>query len=130
MERFIQRLPFDIIINHIIPYTYNVQPKTLLEDIKHYYETKSILINDKLDINLVQREILAIFYLYEENLHNVLLRNIKYNLKKYHISNPNNNFMYKYSCPTKFNILWGLFTEMERTLFIDHIFQDTFFMVY
>jgi hypothetical protein len=130
MERLIERLPFDIIINHIIPYTYNVQPKTLLKDIKHYYETKSMLINEKFHIDQIQYEIVAVFYLYEENLHNVLLRNFTYNLKNYHISNHNNNFMYNYSNPAKFNILWGLFTEIERTMFYEHIVRDSFFMVY
>ena len=28
-----KRIPIDIIINHIIPYTYNIQQKILLEDI-------------------------------------------------------------------------------------------------
>ena len=28
-----KRIPIDIIINHIIPYTYNIQQKFLLEDI-------------------------------------------------------------------------------------------------
>jgi len=38
-----KKIPFDIIINQIIPYTYNIQPKSLLEDIKNYHTIKSIL---------------------------------------------------------------------------------------
>ena len=30
-----ERIPFDIIINHIIPYTYNVQSNILLENINY-----------------------------------------------------------------------------------------------
>jgi hypothetical protein len=33
-----KRIPINIIINHIIPYTYNIQPKFLLEDINSLLE--------------------------------------------------------------------------------------------
>jgi hypothetical protein len=42
MKDFIQKLPDDIILR-IIPYTYNFQNKNLLDDIKNYKETKTIL---------------------------------------------------------------------------------------
>lgn len=42
-----EKIPYDIIINHIIPYTYNIQPKILLEDIKNYYTIKSKIMDDK-----------------------------------------------------------------------------------
>jgi len=40
--RFIKRLPDDI-INYIIPYTYNLQCKSLLDDIQNYKIVKMIL---------------------------------------------------------------------------------------
>jgi hypothetical protein len=40
---FIKRLPDDI-INHIIPYTYNLQNKKLLEDIQNYKRVKGSLL--------------------------------------------------------------------------------------
>jgi len=42
MKDFIHRLPMDIVLQ-IIPYTYNVQDKDLLNDIVNYKETKSLL---------------------------------------------------------------------------------------
>jgi hypothetical protein len=43
-----EKIPVDIIINHIIPYTYFSQPKNLLEDITNYYEIKKILMDENL----------------------------------------------------------------------------------
>ena len=48
-----KRIPIDIIINHIIPYTYNIQPNLLLEDIKNYHKIKTILTDDKYDIDII-----------------------------------------------------------------------------
>ena len=50
-----ETLPFDIIINNIIPYTYNIQPSLLLEDIKNYYNIKKILMNEKYDTIIIKR---------------------------------------------------------------------------
>jgi len=45
MNELIDKLPMDI-INHIIPYTYCLQKKDLLADIKNYSETKTLLSNN------------------------------------------------------------------------------------
>jgi len=42
MKDFIQKLPIDIVLQ-IIPYTYNLQNKNLLDDIINYKETKTKL---------------------------------------------------------------------------------------
>jgi hypothetical protein len=44
MNHFIQRLPIDIILQ-IIPYTYNLQNKNLLNDIINYKETQLLLLD-------------------------------------------------------------------------------------
>jgi hypothetical protein len=44
MRELIQKLPLDIVLQ-IIPYTYRLQNKDLLNDIKNYSETKLFLMN-------------------------------------------------------------------------------------
>jgi hypothetical protein len=44
MRELIDKLPLDLVL-HIIPYTYCLQNKTLLHDIKNYAESKKILSN-------------------------------------------------------------------------------------
>ena len=114
-----ERIPIDIIINHIIPYTYNIQSNLLLEDIKNYHKIKTILINDKYDTDIIRHEILAIFYINEQKLNHILHRHFQINLKKYDY-----NIIYKYSQNTKFNILFGLFSKEERNYFSEYILKD------
>ena len=114
-----KRIPNDIIINHIIPYTYNIQPKLLLEDIKNYYKIRTILIDDKYDTDVIKHEILAVFYTNKQNLNNILHRHFQINLQNYDY-----NIIYKYSQNTTFNILFGLFSTEERTYFLEYILTD------
>jgi len=72
-----KRLPFDIIINNIIPYTYNVQSNVLLEDIKNYYTIKEMLMDEKYDIDIIRHEILAVFYDNNYKLSSILDRHFK-----------------------------------------------------
>ena len=115
-----ESLPFDIIINHIIPYTYNIQSKLLLEDIKNYYTIKEILLNYKYDTNIIKHEILAVFYDNKSLLSTILNRRFQFKFKNYDY-----NIIYKYpESNTRFNILFGLFTKEERQTFFEYIFQD------
>ena len=117
-----KRIPFDVIINHIIPYTYNVQSTILLEDIKNYYTIKEILMNKKYDTNMIKHEILALFYDNNSNLSTILYRHFQMKCKK-----KDCNIIYNFSYNKRFNILFGLFTKEERTLFLEHILQDNGF---
>ena len=110
-----KRIPIDIIINHIIPYTYNIQPNLLLEDIKNYHKIKTILLDDKYDIDVIKHEILSVFYSNKQKLTNILHR---------HFLNYDYNIIYEYSQNTKFNILFGLFSKEERTRFLEYIIKD------
>ena len=114
-----KRIPIDIIINHIIPYTYNIQPKLLLEDIKNYHKIRTILIDDKYDTDVIKHEILAVFYCNKQKLNNILHRHFQINLQNYDY-----NIIYKYSQNTTFNILFGLFSTEERTYFLEYILTD------
>ena len=112
-------IPIDIIINHIIPYTYNIQPKLLLEDIKNYHKIKTILMDDKYDTDVIKHEILAVFYCNKQKLNNILHRHFQINIQNYDY-----NIIYGYSQNTKFNILFGLFSIEERTHFSEYILND------
>ena len=111
-----ERIPFDIIINNIIPYTYNIQPKLLLEDIKNYYTIKLKLMDDKYDIFTVKLEILVFFYHKLTEFNNILNRHYQINLKKYNYNN-----IKKYSLDKKFSIMFGLFTKEERIIVSDYV---------
>jgi len=87
-----ERIPIDIIINHILPYTYNIQPKLVLEDIKNYHKIKTILMDDKYDTDVIKHEILAIFYTNKQKLSNILHRHFQIDIKKY-----DHDIIYKYS---------------------------------
>ena len=105
-----KRIPIDVIINHIIPYTYNIQSNILLEDIKNYYTIKEILMNNKYDTNMIKHEISAVFYDNKTKLLSILYKHFQIKLKKYNIIK---NF-YNFSKNKRFNILFGLFTKEER----------------
>lgn len=119
----IKKIPFVIIINHIIPYTYNIQPNFLLEDIKNYYFIKEILMKNIYDFNLIKHEIFAIFYTNNNILLNILSRYYSYLILK-KISKDINDNIYRYTTDKRFSILFGLFTKDERIKFLEHILED------
>ena len=128
----IRRLPNDIIINHKIPYTYSIQPKAFLFDIRSYHSDLSIvenvyfidynnymLLNDLIIFcnSNIGREMCRIgqytimqrsFMLWSKSQEFI----DKYILDKLHTNRKN-----KPSSKVKF--LWGLLTPLERTRFIN-----------
>ena len=109
------RIQFDVVINHIIPYTYNVQSNILLEDIKNYYTIKKILLDEKYDTNIIKHDILAVFYDNTPKLSTILHRHFQMKLKKMDYKN-----IYNLSNNKRFNILFGLFTKEERIYFLEY----------
>jgi hypothetical protein len=109
-----EKIPYDIIINNIIPYTYNIQSNLLLDDIKNYYTIKSKIIEDKYSTS-IKLEILA-FFSFKSMLNTILNRHFIVNLKQYNYDNIKNVSLEK-----KFSILFGLLTKEERTNGLDYV---------
>jgi hypothetical protein len=109
-----ETIPYDIIINNIIPYTYNTQSKLLLEDIKNYYTIQSKIMDDKYN-KTIKLEILA-YFSFKNMFNNILNRHFIINLKQYTYNNIKN-----FSIEKRFNILFGLLTKEERTLGLNYV---------
>ena len=119
-----ERIPLDVIINHIIPYTYHIQSNILLEDIKSYYTIKEILLDEKHLINIIKHDILAVFYDNRSKLYAVLDRHFQMKMK-----NMDYNTIYDLPNNKRFNILFGLFTKEERIHFLEYMFRDNGFWI-
>jgi hypothetical protein len=131
MKNLMSKLPLDIVQN-IIPYTYNLQNKMLLDDIKNYKDTKdqvsklyykfwidyiehpvpedrNWLIND---IFSYANDYKPTMYGYVEKFYNILNRNIQLDnitkMDKYV------ELLEKKQVNTQINILWGLLLPNER----------------
>jgi hypothetical protein len=113
-----ERIPLDIIINNIIPYTYNIQPTFLLEDIKNYSAIKTKIMDDKYDANNVKLEILSYFYCKTFTIHKILNRHFNPN-----VHNHDYNYIKKYSIHKQFSILFGLLTPNERIIVSNYLIQ-------
>lgn len=134
LVKLIKKLPDDIIMNHIIPYTYQQQPLMLLCDIRSYirelrfienvYYTEynsSVLLCDL--IRFTNNGGVAPVYGIN-NRYELLLRrnyklssNYKKDITKYVLQNIHDKLEYKTGNKIKF--LWGLFTPQDRIDFID-----------
>ena len=104
-----EKIPYDVIINNIIPYTYNIQSNLLLEDIKNYYTIKSKIMNNKYYSITIKLEIL-VYFDFESMFDTILNRHFIVKLKQY-----NFDHIISASLEKKFNILFGLLTKEERT---------------
>ena len=142
MNKLIDKLPFDVIINHILPYTYKPQPNNLLTDIRSHYADYGILdnvymtqynefillsdlikfcgrclnpyygMNNKFDAIL--RRHINIIYKNEEKLINMVRLNFDRNIEN--------------NTERKIKFIWGLLTPFERSEFINKfiIMDDDF----
>jgi hypothetical protein len=109
-QKYLAKIPFDIIINHIMPYTYNVQNKELLYDIKNFVE----------DLNLIEN-----CYLFDYNY--IMLYRDLVGFYEYKFNNRYCDFINeinkKYIKAVR--IIWGILTPKLRTEFINkYILED------
>ena len=136
---FINRLPEDI-VNHIIPYTYHLQSKSLLEDIQNYKKVKKSLLeiyyylwiewagvdepdNDKCwlinDLIAYTNDYQATMYGYVNKFYDIWYRNIFLKTRKeidiYFQKIERKNVM------TQINIVLGLLTPKERNEIFDGV---------
>ena len=141
MDKFIERLPPEIILL-IIPYTYNLQNKNLLSDIRNYTKTRRLLMklyheywiidaesqDPEEDINWLINDIYlyannheASMYGYVDNFYNIFKRNVSLqtndNIDKYIIN------LDKKTGKTQINILLGLLTHNERNDVIANFYK-------
>jgi len=116
-----ERIPWDVIINHIIPYTYNIQSTDLLEDIRNYYTVKKRLMENRYDMHIIKHEIFAVFYDSPTKLLTILHR--RFSADRFSIISLYNR-IYNMSSIQRFNILLGLFTKEERNCFLEYLFRD------
>ena len=130
-------LPIDI-INYILPYTYLVQPKELLDDIQSYYGTKECIEkiyfntfyddffkDDKVDKCWLINDLFAFandynptMFGFVDSFYDIFSRNImlKRDIEKIKL------FICRLEnekIEIQINIFWGLFTPEERNDFVD-----------
>jgi len=139
MQKYISKLP-EHIIDYIIPYTYQLQNKVLLEDIESYTNTKDRILHlyydlwinymddiepeDKYwiinDIVAYMNENIPIMCGYVSNFYTIFLRNLT--LKTNGDVLTYIEKLEQLSTNTQINILWGLLLPNEREdIIIDFI---------
>ena len=111
-----ERIPYDIVINQIILYTYHVQPKELLQDIQNYCTIKSIIMKDPHHSTIKLQILMVCHFTFMSKLNTILHRNLVFKSKQYNYDN------IKYSSLEKrFNILFGLLTKYERNSVLKYL---------
>jgi hypothetical protein len=132
MNQFMNRLPMDIVLQ-IIPYTYHLQDKKLLDDIRDYNETKAVLFElyhhfwiierQSLDAEEDKNWLINDIFAYVNNHHATMYGYVEkfYDIFKRHIFLQTNEKIDKYVCQlekkqiaTQINIFLGLLTIKER----------------
>jgi len=130
---YINKLPIDIIINNILPYTYELQANILLEDIKNFYTNYNFIKNRYL-YNLRPIIILNDLLLFcNNNDNNYIITQKFYNIisRHYMLNNKNKNKKkltnYIYTLfnnndedeviINKIKIIYGLLTPVQRDNF-------------
>uniref|UniRef100_A0A6C0DRC7 Uncharacterized protein n=1 Tax=viral metagenome TaxID=1070528 RepID=A0A6C0DRC7_9ZZZZ len=132
-SQYIQKIPIDIIINHILPYTYNPKPKNLLKDIRSFVQDYSIIENlymTQMNPTILLHDLLrfcniniTISYGIDNLFEMILRRHFYFCNKTDEYMNKKIRFSYhrdvNWRTERKIKCLWGLLKPKERTLFIN-----------
>lgn len=128
---YIRKLPEDVVINHIIPYTYQLQPKRLLYDIRSFvndYALVESIYMTQFNALILLNDLLRFCYGIENIFDNVLRRHYRISGKseEYLINRVRSNFYRNVEVRTerKIKFIWGLLTRQERTQFINKYLLD------
>ena len=146
MQKYISKLP-EHIIDYIIPYTYQLQNKVLLEDIQNYTKTKDRILQlyydlwinymddvepeDKYwiinDIVAYMNDDRAIMCGYVDKFYNIFRRKLSLKTNGDVLTYIEN--LEQLSTNTQINILWGLLLPNEREdIIIDFIGRNGYFI--
>ena len=107
-QKYFAKIPFDVIINNIIPYTYSVQKRELLHDIRNYTE----------DLNLIENS-----YVFDYNY--IILYRDLLNFCKLKFNKLINMYRLNKKYWKKIRFIWGKLTPKLRTEFINtYILED------
>lgn len=135
--KLLNKIPYDVIINNIIPYTYMKKCPLHLQDIRSYYShfslvenyyfiyfNQHILLNDLKNFFYKNDEIYSITnqyykifkrYFMFQYIQHINISNYLYN--KFHNNNNTNSNAIK-NPNSKIKFIWGLLTPRERVNFI------------
>jgi len=139
--KLLNRLPMDVIMNHILPYTYLPQSQKLMMDVRSFYSDFSILENaytydfnyDVLIYDLIcfcNRSRIPSY-----NMHKCFgkILNRMFRMKKWSYSRCNNFVFIVFhrdvilNPERKIRFLWGILNPRERTLFINnYVIEDDY----
>jgi hypothetical protein len=131
--KYLKNIPFDVIINNIIPYTYQKQPKKIMNDIRNYYENFCVLENiysTEYNFIILYNDLIeycnntfTIRYRSNDQFINMLKRHYIYKdysdeMINYYIFYQYNIISYESNCKKKIRFLFGLLKPFERNNFV------------
>jgi hypothetical protein len=134
----VKTLPDDIIREHIIPYTFQIQPKNLCDDIKSYYSVKTHLhelyynrwkdtfyYEENADINWLSNDMTSFFNENVATINGYTANHLKKWRRLFIFQDKSDlviiDFLNKYNhrkCITDINLCLGVLTKFEREEFI------------